>query len=141
MQFGLLKEKGNSSTTHASFIHFSNEQVVGNLFAIGVSLGNNDNFIASFVSHIKEIELGRLEGEANKDKIGEIFDREEKEELENEKVDKLILNSLCCDIMDNVMDLGNAYPRDCKITPKHKPSSSMKKGKRIRSGPKQNSSR
>jgi hypothetical protein len=28
------------------------------------------------------------------------------------------------------MDLGNAYPQDCKITPKHKPSSSGKKGRK-----------
>jgi hypothetical protein len=97
------------------------------LLVIGVSLGNNDNLIALSVSHIKEIELGRLEGEANRDKISEIFDREEKEELENEEVDKLILNSLCCEIMNEVMDLGNAYPHDCKITLKHKPSSSGKK--------------
>jgi hypothetical protein len=49
--------------------------------------------------------------------------------MENEEVDKLILNSLCCEIMDKVMDLVNAYPQDCKVTPKHKPSSS---GKRLK---------
>jgi hypothetical protein len=96
-----------------------------------VSLGNNDSLISSSVSHIKEIEIGRLDGVVN---------REEKEELENEEVDKLIY-SLCCEIMDEVMDLGNAYPQDCKITPKHKPSSSRKKNKRIKSKSKQNSSR
>jgi hypothetical protein len=41
---------------------------------------------------------------------------EEKEEMENEEVDKLILNSLCCEIMDEVMDLCNAYLQDCNIT-------------------------
>jgi hypothetical protein len=65
--------------------------------------------------------------------ISEVFDKEEKEELENEEVDKLILNSLCCEIMDEVMDLGNAYPQDCNITPSEKPSSSATKGKNIRS--------
>jgi hypothetical protein len=83
------------------------------------------------VPHIKEIELGRLEGEVNRDKTSEIFYQEEKEELENEEVDKLILNSLCCEIMDEVMDLGNAYPQDCNVTPKHKPSSSRKKGRNL----------
>jgi hypothetical protein len=83
------------------------------------------------VPHIKEIELGRLEGEVNRDKTSEIFYQEEKEELENEEVDKLILNSLCCEIMDEVMDLGNAYPQDCIVTPKHKPSSSGKKGRNL----------
>jgi hypothetical protein len=63
----------------------------------------------------------------SRDRISEIFDKEEKEEMENEEVDKLILNSLCCEIMDEVMDLGNAYLHDCKVTPKNKPSSSGKK--------------
>jgi hypothetical protein len=121
------KEKGNNPKSLASFIHFSDEKVVGNLSALGVSLGSSDNIVSSSVSHIKDIELGRLEGVANSDIISDIFDKEEKEEMENEEVDKLILNSSCCDIMDEVMDLDNAYPKDCKTTPKHKPSSSSKK--------------
>jgi hypothetical protein len=47
--------------------------------------------------------------------------------MENEEVDKLILNSLGCEIMDVVMNLGNIYLQDCKVTPKHKPSSSGKR--------------
>jgi hypothetical protein len=62
----------------------------------------------------------------NRDRISGIFYKEEKEELKNKEVDKLILNSLCCEIMDEVMDLGNAYPQDHKITLKHKPSSWVK---------------
>jgi hypothetical protein len=62
-----------------------------------------------------------------------VFDKEEKEELDNEEVDKLILNYLCGEIMDEVMDLGNAYPKDCKITPRQQTSSSSKKVKKIRS--------
>jgi hypothetical protein len=61
--------------------------------------------------------------------------------MENEEVDKLILNSLGCEIMDEVMDLGNVYLQDCKVTPKHKPSSSGKKTKQTRSKSKQNSSK
>jgi hypothetical protein len=71
--------------------------------------------------------LSRLAGVVNGDKISEIFDTEEKEQLENEEVDKLILNSLCCEIIDKMLDLGNAYPQDYKVTPKHKLSSSGKK--------------
>jgi hypothetical protein len=55
-----------------------------------------------------------------------------KRKWKNEKVDKLILNSLCCEIMDEVMNLGNAYPKDCKITPKPKPSSSGEKVRETR---------
>jgi hypothetical protein len=47
-----------------------------------------------------------------------------REEKEREEVDKLILNSLCNEMMDEVMDLGNAYPLDCNVTLRHKPSSS-----------------
>jgi hypothetical protein len=88
------KEKGNSPKSLASFIHYSDEQVVHNLSAVGVSLGSNDNIVSSSVSHIKEIGLGMLEGVSNRNIISDIFDREEKEEMENEEVDKLILNSL-----------------------------------------------
>jgi hypothetical protein len=131
------KDNGNSNTSHASFIHFSDEHVVGNLSAVGVSLGTKDNLISSSISHIKEMETGRLEGAVLRDMVSDIFDEEEKEELENEEVDKIILNSLCCEIMDDVMDLGISYPQDCKNTPKHKASSSGKK--RTRSNLKQNS--
>jgi hypothetical protein len=41
-----------------------------------------------------------------------------KEMLEEEEVDKLILNSLCSEIMDEVMDLYNAYPTDCDTAPR-----------------------
>jgi hypothetical protein len=74
------KDKGNSNTSHASFIHFSDEHVVGNLSAVGVSLGNNDNLISSSISHIKEIETGRLEGVVHRDMVSDIFDKEEKED-------------------------------------------------------------
>jgi hypothetical protein len=34
-------------------------------------------------------------GKSNNDRISDVFDKEEKEELDDEEVDKLILNSLC----------------------------------------------
>jgi hypothetical protein len=50
---------------------------------------------------------------------------------EEEEVDKLILNSLCNDIMDEVMDLGSADPMDHKTASRNKtPSSSTKYTKR-----------
>jgi hypothetical protein len=126
-------EKGNSSTHQASFIHFSNECVIDNLNSVGISLGNSTYLIKTSVSQIKEVELERLaEGSRNIDRINEVFDKEEKEELENEEVDKLILNSLRCDIMNEVMDLGNVYPMDCKITPNQKSSTSSRNCKNKR---------
>jgi hypothetical protein len=53
--------------------------------------------------------------------------------LENEEVDKLIPNSVCAKIMDAVMDLGTAYPKDCKSTPRQQTSSSSKKAKKKKS--------
>jgi hypothetical protein len=84
------------------------------------------------VAYVKDVELKRLETATNDDRISMVFDKEEKEEMENEEVDKLILNSLCSEIMDEVMDLGNAYPLDCKITPRHKTSSSPKISRKTR---------
>jgi hypothetical protein len=73
------------------------------------------------------MELVRLKKETCADPICPVFDNEEKEMLEEEVVDKLILNSICSDTMDEVMDLGSAYPMDGNTTPKTKSSSSFSK--------------
>jgi hypothetical protein len=125
-------EKGNNSKPLVSFVHFSNENVIDNLQSVGIVLGSSSDQITLSVEQIKEVELGRIVDAGSKDIISEVFDKE-KEELENEEVDKLILNSLCCEIMDEVMDLGNAYPHDCNITPRQKPSSTSKRCKKTKS--------
>jgi hypothetical protein len=59
-----------------------------------------------------------------------VFDSEEKEMAQDEEVDKLILNSLCSEIMAEVMDLDSAYNLDHKTTPRNKsasPTNSAKK--------------
>jgi hypothetical protein len=78
------------------------------------------------VACFKDVELERLKSISTDDKISLIFDKEEKEALEEEEVDKLILNFLCCEIMDKVMDLGNDYLMNCKVISRRKPSSSSK---------------
>jgi hypothetical protein len=127
------KVKGNSNMIESLFIHLSNDFVTKNLQSIGILLGNCSNQINLSVKQIKEVEAKRAEEAKNKDMISEVFDEEEKEEEENEEVDKLILNSLCSEIMDEVMDLGTAYPKDCKSTPRQHTSSLSKKAKKIRS--------
>jgi hypothetical protein len=122
--------KGNNSISQDSFIHYSNEQVVHNLNALGISLGNSLDSVSSSISRVKELELKRLETQPNTDRICHVFDKEEREEMENEEIDKLILNLLCGEIMDEVMDLGIAYPMDCKNTPGQKSSSSSKNRKK-----------
>jgi hypothetical protein len=61
--------------------------------------------------------------------------------MKTEEVDKLILNSLCSEIMDGVMNLGNVYTLDCKITPRNKSSSSLNGRKKLRSKSKQKGSK
>jgi hypothetical protein len=100
---------------------------------VGISLGNNSKSISSYVTCVKEIELDRLQQVLDEDKINSVFDNEEKEEREREVVDKLILSSLCNEIVEEVIDLGNAYLRDCNVTPKQKSSSSTKISKTSRS--------
>jgi hypothetical protein len=99
---------------------------------VGISLGSNSESISSSVACVKEIEINRLQPVIDDDSISSFFDKEEKEEKEREEVDKLILNSLCNEMIEEVMDLGNAYPLDCNATPRHKPSSSSKISKTSR---------
>jgi hypothetical protein len=53
--------KSGNKSTHNSFLQFTNEQVVENLSAVGISLGNSTNSIGSSVACVKEIELQRLQ--------------------------------------------------------------------------------
>jgi hypothetical protein len=109
-----------------------NDQIVENLNVMGISLGNNSESISAAVCCVKGIEFDRLQG-LEEDKINSVYDNEEKEEREREEVDKLILSSLCNEIVEEVMDLGNTYQSDCNVTPKHKSSSSTKISTKIRS--------
>jgi hypothetical protein len=126
-------KKGNDITSHISFLQFSDDLVVDNLSAVGISLGDNVESIACSVDCVKEVELNRLHTTVDEDIISYVFDKEEKEQCEAKEVDKLILNSLCTDIMDEVMDLGNAYPPDYKITSRQRTSSSVHGSKLARS--------
>jgi hypothetical protein len=103
-------KKGNNSKSNVSFVHLSNENVIDKLQGVSISLVNSSDQIISSITQIKEAEIERMLDSTSKDMISEVFDKEEKEELENEEVDKLVLNSLCCEIMDEVMDLVNTYP-------------------------------
>jgi hypothetical protein len=133
--------KGTKTRPNSSFIHFSNEHVVDNIRGVGISLGENEEQIRSLVNKIKEVELGRHLDVNTLDATCEAFDKEEKEELEREEGDKLILNSLCAELMDEVIDLGNAYLPNCNITPRQKNIFLVKKDKNSRSKGKKKSSK
>jgi hypothetical protein len=80
-------------------------------------LGEDIDSVNTSISNFKDIEFGRMVDKPKLDKIAYVFDREEKEELENEEVDKLILHSLCSEILEEVMDLGSASLMGCDTTP------------------------
>jgi hypothetical protein len=68
-------EKCNSSKSHASFIHYSNENVIDNLQVEGISIRNNSDQITSLVKRIQEVELERLIDASRKDIVSDVFDR------------------------------------------------------------------
>jgi hypothetical protein len=86
-----IPKRGKKITSHASSLQFSNEHVVYNLSAVGISLGNCVDSIINSAACVKDAELKRLDTILSEDKISSVFD---KEEMEIEEVDKLILNSL-----------------------------------------------
>jgi hypothetical protein len=132
-----LDFKGKPDSTQLSFLQFSKDDVISNLDAVGINLGHDYTTIDSSISNLRHVKLDRLVCKPKVDLIEDIFDEEEKEEMGNEEVDKLILNSLCSEIMDEVMDLGNAYPNGCNITPRARssstPTDSAKRKKQKRS--------
>jgi hypothetical protein len=116
-------DQGTTGSTVNSFLHFTKEHVVENLESIGITLGNGELEVCKAIDSIK-----------THDVVSKFFDQEEKELDEEEEVDKLILNSPCSDIMDEVMDLDSAYPVDCKTIPKKKSPRRSHKGKRSDKG-------
>jgi hypothetical protein len=128
-----LDFKGNKDHSQASFLLLSNDMVLNNLGAVGIYLGQDQSSIDSSISNIKQLELERVQCDPKVDKLESLFDLEEKEEIENEEVDKLILNSLCSEIMDEVMELASAHPKDCNTTLGSKTSShSTTRGKKMK---------
>jgi hypothetical protein len=128
-----LDFKGKKDHSQASFLLLSNDMVLNNLGAVGIYLGQDQSSIDSSISKIKQLELERVQCDPKVDKLESLFDLEEKEEIENEEVDKLILNSLCSEIMDEVMELASAHTKDCNTTLGSKTSShSTTRGKKMK---------
>jgi hypothetical protein len=122
-----LDFQGNIEPPQPPSFLASDEEVIHNLGVVGISLGLDPCSVSSSLSSLRQDELDRLHTKPKLNKVENIFDEEEREERENEEVDKLILNALCSEIMDEVMDMGSAYPKDCNTTPISKPSSTTTK--------------
>lgn len=122
--------EGNTASSNGSFLQFTDKLIVDNMSSVGILLGKDTTRVNSSVKNLREQEEYRLNNVPVIDRISEVFDKEEKEREQEEEVDKLILNSLCKEIMEEVMDMDSAYPQDCDAIPTKKLSSSSKKKKR-----------
>jgi hypothetical protein len=123
-------KKGTIESSDKSFLNYSSEQVADNLNTVRIFLGKGNLEIGNAVERLKVLENDRCRDQDHKDEINNIFDLEEKEMVE-EEVDKLILNSLCREIMDEVMDVDSAYPSDSKTIPKEKSPVQSQKGRSL----------
>jgi hypothetical protein len=125
-------KQGTIESSGKSFLNSSSAQVADNLNTIGICLGKGSLEIDNAVDRLKVLENDRGREHGSKDVINNIFDLEEKELADKDEVDKLIINSLCSEIMDEVMDLDSAYPLDCKTIPKKKITGRSQKGISLR---------
>jgi hypothetical protein len=95
---------------------------------MGVSLGYEESQIANSVWLLKQTETKFVETEIGvvQDGEGSIEDREA---ISDEEIDKLILNSLCGNLMDEVMDEGVDSSWRDQIPCHPRTSSKNKRGK------------
>jgi hypothetical protein len=108
-------DQGTTDPIANSILHFTKEHIVDNAESIGINLGNG------------ELEVSKTVDKINSREISRIFYQGEKELAEEENVDKLILHSMCSEVMDQVMDC--AYPSDYKTIPRKKSPRPSQKGK------------
>jgi hypothetical protein len=119
--------KQGSQASENSFLRFTNVQVSHTQEDLGFCLDHDNVFITSSVANLRDMESERLKKQTYADPICLVFDKEEKEMLEEDVVNKLILNSVCRGIIDEVIYLCSAYRMDGNTTPKTNKSSSLSK--------------
>jgi hypothetical protein len=105
------KALSNEGTT-AEPIHFSLADdllAISNLDNIGISLGlHNSSSLTSWAS-IKNSALGGMHEGFSVDLKERVIEKVENEALEEEEVDKLLLENICGEIMGEVMDLESDF--------------------------------
>jgi hypothetical protein len=79
------------------------------------------------LANFKDHALGRQQDIAVVGQLERVIEREEKELLEEEELDKLFLKNICGKIMDEVMDSGRDY--DVILPRSHPKKRGTKKGK------------
>jgi hypothetical protein len=76
---------------------------------IGISLGLDASSSLASWSSIKNSALGVTQEGVLVDLKEKVIEKVEKEILEEEELDKLLLQNICGEIMDEVMDLGSDF--------------------------------
>jgi hypothetical protein len=76
---------------------------------IGISLGTDASSSLASWSNIKNSALGGIQEGVSVDVKEKVIEKVEKEILEEEELDKLLLQNICSEIMEEVMDLGSDF--------------------------------
>ena len=121
--------KGNICN-HSSFSSFSDEYIETSFSSIGIKIGSDDTSIRNSISNLKKVEEDKMHESHSIDWKLDILDKEEKIMAEDEEIDSFILNHLCVEIMDEVMD-ANSDLNDL-IVPLSKTKHPKSKGKKVK---------
>ena len=89
------------------FLPFPVEYIHSSFSSIGINLGPDDTRIRNSISNMKQVEENRMHESHNIDWKTSILDKEEKHLAEEDEIDSFILNHLCGEIMDEVMDASS----------------------------------
>ena len=98
----------------SSFSSLPDEFIHSSFSSIGVSLGYDDTSISKSILELEELEGKMMHESRSKDWKSVLLDKEEKNMAEEEEIDKFILNRLCGEIMDEVMD-ASSDPNDLTV--------------------------
>jgi hypothetical protein len=103
--------------------------IQSNLDVVGISLGVDKDSVNKSIKTLNEVVVSSTTKELCDDHKTFALDEEEKNLEQEEELDKLILNHLCSDIMEEIMDLGECK-NDLLIIPGS--TSSKKKTKLVK---------
>jgi hypothetical protein len=91
--------------------------IQSNLDVLGISLGSDKDSVSKSITKLKVAIHNSSNNEFCRNKKTIVLDDEEEKNIEQEEeLDKLIINYLCSDIMEEVMDLGECK-NDLLIVP------------------------